>query len=89
MADADIVLPAPAEFLAELLDFAEPPLMPDGNPGTRLDTLAVELPVELAIETADGGGLVLGLAPPTQTTLTSVFPVLHRLGLRVTVSNDG
>lgn len=81
----ELMLPSAADFLGELLDLADPPVLPDGEPGAYLHTLELGMPVELDLERTDSNRLALRMSPPTQTTQTSVFPVLHRLTLRMTV----
>lgn len=84
----EFALPAAADFLSDLLDLAEPPTLPNNEVVTYTDRLEVAMPVELDLTTSDDGRLSLGLSPPTQSTQTSVFPVLHRLALSVGVDKD-
>lgn len=101
--DDDLRLPPLAEFLAELVGAAaESPGEDIENPGAtssfRVSRLRVDLPVELDLRSGggsgggegeeSGGGMILEGSPPTQTTWTSVLPVLHRLRLTV-VADDG
>jgi len=82
------LLPGAADFLSELLDLAEPPTLPNDEVVTYTDSLEVGMPVELKLISGVDGRLSLGMAPPTQTTQTSVFPVLHHLKLHVTADKD-
>ncbi|MBC8137112.1 MAG: hypothetical protein H8F28_14630 [Fibrella sp.] len=45
--------------------------------------LAYDLPMELRVRTDAGGGLVLRGGPPTQRVETTIFPVLHRIRVRL------
>lgn len=55
----------------------------------RLDTLVLDLPVELEVYQQRDGGVRLGAAPPTQYHETTVMPVFHRLRVRVERVDDG
>lgn len=45
--------------------------------------LAFDLPMELRVRENAAGGLVLRSGPPTQRVETTIFPVLHRLRVRL------
>ena len=59
-------------------------LSSSGASSFLLDSLAIDLPVELHVRTDEIGGLRLVAGPPTQRTETSILPVWHRLRFRVT-----
>jgi hypothetical protein len=48
-----------------------------------VDTVAVALPVEVWVEVAGDGAVVLRGAPPTQHVETTWMPTLHQLRLEV------
>ena len=48
-----------------------------------VEEVLVTMPVELEINIDERAQLVVGGAPPTQRTETSVMPVFHRLTLRL------
>jgi hypothetical protein len=48
-----------------------------------VEEVLVTMPVELEISIDENAHLVVGGAPPTQRTETSVMPVFHRLTLRL------
>ena len=48
-----------------------------------VEEVLVTMPVELEISIDESAHLVVGGAPPTQRTETSVMPVFHRLTLRL------
>jgi hypothetical protein len=90
MADAsrrlepDEPLPALAEMVGALFEDIVA-LDADGE-GARVESLRVELPVEVDIALAEGGEggvAAVRVSPPTSYTETSVMPVLHRLLLRL------
>lgn len=45
--------------------------------------LAYDLPMELRVRDNEAGGLTLRAGPPTQRIETTIFPVLHRLRVRL------
>ena len=45
--------------------------------------LALELPVELAVERDASGALAVLASPPSQRVATSVLPVFHRMAVRI------
>ena len=45
--------------------------------------LAFDLPMELRVRQDEAGDLVLRSGPPTQRVETTIFPVLHRLRVRL------
>ena len=53
--------------------------------GVRLTVteLAFDLPMELRVRENETGDLVLRAGPPTQRVDTTIFPVLHRLRVRM------
>ena len=87
--DTDFDLPEAAEFLDLLLDMAGPPVLPNQDKIAYVQDLEVKLPVEMQIRSSRTNGLQLRLSPPTQTTATSVFPVLHHIRLRITAGKNG
>jgi hypothetical protein len=50
--------------------------------------LAFDLPMELRVRENETGGLVLRAGPPTQRVDTTIFPVLHRLRVRLARTED-
>jgi hypothetical protein len=48
-----------------------------------VEEVLVTMPVELEINIDESAHVVVGGAPPTQRTETSVMPVFHRLTLRL------
>lgn len=76
-AEDDGSLPPLADFLVMLagLDGAEG--------GGTAETIRVDLPVELELESRGEAGLAIGMSPPTQRTETTVLPVFHRLTLHI------
>lgn len=60
-----------------------------GN-GVRLTVveLAFDLPMELRVRQDEAGDLVLRSGPPTQRVETTIFPVLHRLRVRLARSEE-
>ncbi|MCA9707538.1 MAG: hypothetical protein KDK70_16920 [Myxococcales bacterium] len=53
-----------------------------------VESLTLELPLELALDVDERGGLRVRGAPPTQRTETTFMPVQHRLRVRI-VEGDG
>ncbi len=51
-----------------------------------IESMKLDLPVELDILTDDNGQVIIGGAPPTQYTETTIMPVFHQL--KMTVVND-
>ena len=82
-------LPAASEYLTMLLDIAEPPALPDQDMLTYVDNLKLSMPVEMKLFNNDAQQLRLHLSPPTQTTETSVFPVLHNITISVKAEKNG
>ena len=76
--DDELVFPPASEFVATMLELAEPQFDENNGSVTYLEAMSVELPVEMQIEeTPEGAGV--RMSAPTQRTLTSVYPVLHRI----------
>jgi hypothetical protein len=48
-----------------------------------IESIKLDLPVELDIFTDDNGQVIIGGAPPTQHTETSIMPVFHQLKMTV------
>ncbi|HEX6367476.1 MAG TPA: hypothetical protein VF006_01010 [Longimicrobium sp.] len=55
--------------------------------GVEMEALRLELPVELQVDVDDDGRPRIGLAPPTQTTETTILPVFHRM--TIAIERDG
>jgi hypothetical protein len=51
--------------------------------GVDLEALRLNLPVELQVEVDGDGRPRIGLAPPTQTTETTILPVFHRMTIAI------
>jgi len=51
--------------------------------GMTVHEVALDLPLELDVDTLGDGSLRLGASPPTQIVETSVMPVFHRLVVRI------
>ena len=81
--DEGFELPEAAEFLTMLLDLTDPPTVPGQEAMTYLDDLKLELPVEMQLRSDQTGRMQLRMSPPTQIIMTSVFPVMHKLRLRL------
>jgi len=80
----DTALPRLSSFVLELAGAGDAP-----RRGVAAVTeLALDLPVELDVWPLAEGGVHLGASTPTQIVATTVMPVLHRLVLRVTASDD-
>ncbi len=62
----------------------------DQETGVRMTVLelAFDLPMELRVRESEAGGLDLRSGPPTQRIETTVFPVLHRLEVRLALVED-
>lgn len=56
--------------------------------GMSIESVEIDLPIELDIMTDDQGKLVLGSAPPTQTVETSFMPVFHRVKVGITIQSN-
>lgn len=55
--------------------------------GVDLQAMRLDLPVELQVEVDGDGRPRIGLAPPTQTTDTTILPVFHRM--TIAIERDG
>ncbi len=53
--------------------------------GVRLTVteFGFDLPMELRVRENEAGGLIIRAGPPTQRVETTIFPVLHRLRVRL------
>ena len=77
------------QMIAELADSGlrlEDPIL--GHAMT-VETLKLDMPVELGVNVDEGGQLQLRGAPPTQSIATTIMPVFHRLRLQVTREDEG
>jgi hypothetical protein len=57
--------------------------------GVELEALRLALPVELQVVVDEDGRPRIGVAPPTQTTETSILPVFHRMTIAIERDGDG
>lgn len=57
--------------------------------GVELESLRLDLPVELHVEVGSDGRPRVGVAPPTQTTETSIMPVFHRMKIAIERDDRG
>jgi hypothetical protein len=62
--------------------------VPDGVGELLLESLIVDLPVELGIRPAAGSAVRLHASTPTQRIETTILPVWHRLRLRLEASDE-
>lgn len=83
----DFALPDLGDFVAGLVELEEPDV-PEGAVVPTVESITIELPIELTLESAAGGELKTRCGPPTQYTSTSVMPVFHQLRMRI-VPHDG
>jgi hypothetical protein len=74
-------LPLPA--VSELIDAIVPEDYVAGDRTMTVDSVALDLPVELDAMHDAGVVSELGISPPTQLIETTVMPVFHRLRLTV------
>ena len=79
MADEFGILGDVSEFVVSLADLAA------DRTGERtiIDSVTVDLPVELAVTVGSDGRVELGSGPPTQRVETSFMPVFHRMKVKV------
>lgn len=86
-AEDDLALPTLASLVAGF--FVRDDLSgAEGEGLAELESLTVELPVEIDVGVA-GGAVETRISPPTQYTETSVMPVFHNLRLRLVRSHGG
>jgi hypothetical protein len=92
--DESVLLDEPKPFDESLLHFSAFVESLTADLGGRLtddddiasmsvEEVLVTMPVELEINIDENAHVVVGGAPPTQRTETSVMPVFHRLTLRL------
>ncbi|MBL9027055.1 MAG: hypothetical protein JNL21_32970 [Myxococcales bacterium] len=86
--EAEDALPSLAAMIGALLD-QEDDAEPEVEGAPRIESMTIELPVELALEAGESDALATRCSPPTQYTKTSVMPVFHKLRVRVVRSNGG
>ncbi|UEM21763.1 hypothetical protein JL100_003070 [Skermanella mucosa] len=67
------------DFAADLAVFAETLEDADAGVSLAVESMTIDLPVELEVLVDDDGRVRLGGEPPTQVTATSVMPVFHRM----------
>lgn len=91
MLDRDQALPLLSEFLTGLLDIAEPVGKPESEEVLLVDELNLTLPFEIRTEwdiVDHGSSVMLRAAPSTQTTETTIMPVLHNLSVRMVLEDN-
>jgi hypothetical protein len=70
--------PSLAELVEEFAAFADGDA---GDEGGLVESIRLELPVELWVEPGADGRVEVGITAPTQRTETSYLPVFHRFTL--------
>lgn len=89
VAEEDL-FPGMAELLEDILtphiEVVKDPLNSEQYLGMYIETLTLDLPIEIQTLRNEANELELGVAPPTQWIETTVQPVLHRV--RVTLELD-
>jgi hypothetical protein len=91
---AEYRLPSLAEMVLAFTWFDGGELRGEGDEdemaydGVDLEALRLNLPVELQVEVDDDGRPRIGVAPPTQTTETTILPVFHRMTIAIERDDD-
>ena len=92
---AEYRLPSLAEMMLAFTWFEGGELRVEGDEedgmaydGVDLEALRLNLPVELQVEVDDDGRPRIGVAPPTQTTETTILPVFHRMTIAIERDDD-
>ena len=99
IAESDAILleqedqyPGLAELLEDILtpqiSFEVDPAEPQRGVAMYIETLKLDLPIELQTLRDNNNRFVLGTSPPTQWIETSVQPVLHQLRLTLEVDDE-
>lgn len=87
--EAEDALPSLAAMIGALLSQEDDDVEPEVEGSPFIESMTIELPVELALEAGESDALATRCSPPTQYTKTSVMPVFHKLRVRVVRSNGG
>ncbi len=78
----DILMPF-ATFVQDLADHSLQVADPISGQALTVETMNLNLPIEIRVEVDDAGAVTLKGSPPTQRTETTILPVFHQIQLRI------
>lgn len=77
-----------AEVVEQLTGWEDLLISPDSDRTMHVESIDVEMPLELRVNADETGRVSLNASAPTQATETTVMPVFHRLKLHLTIDRD-
>jgi hypothetical protein len=86
VSEDDILMPF-ANFVQDLADHSLQVADPISGQALTVDTIKLNLPIEIRVEVDDAEIVSLKGSPPTQRTETTILPVFHQMQLRIVLDN--